>query len=415
MRVFLSVFVVGICAAALWYLALGLAPVKEVRLAAGGKGGGYWAVAERYERILARDGIRVTILETAGSQENAERLANGTADVALLQGGIDAPEGTEALGAIFREPLFVFARSQAAVPSNPGAWTGLRIAVGAEGSGTRVVANQFRLAAGHGPQQNTLVPLSGGAAAEALMAGDVDIALFVAPLAAPYLAPLFADPGLNLVALDHLAALTGRLQQSTQLLLPAGAVSLAPLLPDRDTPMLALTARLVARDRLHPSLVDRLVEAAKIIHGRRDPITREGAFPTAEGLSIPVDVYARDLIRSGPSSLQQYLPYWVVAQINRFAILLVPIFFLLLPLLRILPGLYQWRMRHLVFRRYNDIEELDAQLASARDDELPPLEARLNEIDRELAAMDLPAPYKNLAYTARMHIDMLRRRITDRA
>ncbi len=411
MRVLLGLLAMALCGLAIWWLAQGLAPVKQVRLAAGGQGGGYWQVAERYRTILARDGITLTVIETAGSVENVRHLNEGSADVALLQGGIAAPAGTEALAALFPEPLLLFARTDAKVPRNPGAWQGLAIAAGAPGSGTRHAADTFFAAAGHAPRANTTVSQSGAAAAQALVAGEVDIALFVAPLSAPYLQPLFDDPAVTLLPLDYLAALISRMPQSERRVLPAGAVTLDPPVPAADIALATLTARLVARDTLHPSLVDRLVEAAREIHDLRDPLVREGDFPTLDGLGMPVNVYAQDLLRNGTSPLQDYLPYWVVAQINRFAILLVPVFLLLLPILRALPGLYQWRMRARVFRYYQEIREIDTRLAKASREELPELARRLEQIDRELTELPLPLPYRGNAYTARMHLDLLRRRI----
>ena len=414
MRVLIGALSLALTAAATWWLAQGLAPVRQVTFAAGGQGGGYWAVAEQYEAILARDGIVMTILETAGSGENAQLLANGTAQVALLQGGISAPPKAEALSAIFHEPLFLFARKEADVSPNPGTWSGLSIALGAEGSGTRVAAIQFLSAAGT-VADNRLLPLSGSRAADALIAGEADVGVFVAPLGAPYLAPLFASAEVGLLPLDHRAAIAGRLAQSSPITLPAGAVTLAPLTPSDDIAMLAMTARLVATADLHPSLVDRFVEAARQIHSGRDALTREGDFPTLQGAGMPADVYAADLLRNGTSPLSQYLPYWIVAQINRFAILLVPVFLLLLPLLRALPGLYQWRMRNLVFRHYQAIRDIDTALQNADGDARAALLTRLDQIDRDLADLRLPLHYRNHAYTARMHVDLLRRRLAERA
>lgn len=413
MRWVLGLLAVVAALVAIVVLARDLVPPKTMTLAAGGRDGGYWQIAERYRDILVRDGIAVTILETAGSGENAQLLAEGRADVALLQGGVAAPEGTEALAAVFREPLFIFTRTDAPVPANPGTWRDLTLAAGAPGSGTRIAIDQFLSVTGQA-QANRLLPLGGTAAAEALVRGDSDIAMFVAPLSAPYLAPLFADPSVNLLSLDNLPAIEGRLQHSVPVTLPAGAVSLSPLSPATDVALLAMTARLVAQPTLHPSLVDRLVEAAKVIHARRDPITRDGIFPTTQGVVMPVDVYAGDLLRNGTSGLQSFLPYWVVAQINRVAILLLPILFLLLPLFRVAPGLYGWQMRRRVFRHYQDITTIDHALPGADAAALVQLSRQLDEIDRDLARLKLPLPYRDTAYTARLHLELLKRRIDDR-
>ncbi|MEO1292860.1 MAG: C4-dicarboxylate ABC transporter substrate-binding protein, partial [Pseudomonadota bacterium] len=125
--------------------------------------------------------------------------------------------------------------------------------------------------------------------------------------------------------------------------------------------------------------------------------------------------YAKRLIEQGPSSLSDVLPYWVVAQINRFAILLLPIFFLLLPLIRVAPALYRWRMRSRVYRYYASIREIDIEVRDAAAlADLDPLRTRLGEIDEELATLRLPLPYRDYAYTARLHVDLVRNRLRDR-
>ncbi|MEM1298336.1 MAG: TAXI family TRAP transporter solute-binding subunit, partial [Pseudomonadota bacterium] len=401
-------------AVALWFLSRDLVPPDRVRFASGGEGGGYHGIALAYRDILARDGIEVEVLTTAGSVENARLLTDGSADVGVLQGGVEASPALETLGNLFLEPLFVFTRAQSPIPANPGTWRGLELAVGGEGSGTRAAYRSLSEAAGIPPDSNTLVARGGTAGANALLAGEVDAALFVAPLEAPYLAPLFASDEVRLLGLGYLDALTGRLEQSAHIQLPAGGISLSPVVPRETIEMVAMVARLAAQPDLHPALVDRLVEAARELHSGRTAIHAEGRFPNTDRTSLTADAYARDLIRSGPSPLQDYLPYWVVAQINRFAILLLPIFFLLLPLLRLLPTIYRWRMRARVYSYYQDIRTLETAAHNADPGALGELDAKLARIDEELASLSLPLPYRDYAYTARLHVDLARRKIANR-
>jgi len=191
-------------------------------------------------------------------------------------------------------------------------------------------------------------------------------------------------------------------------------LSFDPALPPEEIPILTMIASLAARPNLHPSLIDRLVEAAREIHSDRDPITLAGQFPNAQGLALPLNAQARDLIQSGPSPLHAYLPYWVVAQISRFAILIVPVLILLLPLLRALPGLYAWQMRHRVVRHYAAIRAIEDEAQDATPERLEKLSAGLEKIDEEIAALRLPLHYRQTAYTARVHIDLLRTKIAER-
>ncbi|MES1927337.1 TAXI family TRAP transporter solute-binding subunit [Salinisphaera sp. T31B1] len=417
-RVSAVILAVVIAVAAVWWLSRGILPPSTVRFAAGIENGGYWKIATKYRDILAKDNIDLKLIATAGSVENAQLMADGKADVALLQGGIDAGDDIETLGAVFTEPFLIFARPTdgVEVPRNPARWSGLRIAAGGEGSGTRAATRAFLNAAGLSDNANTLLPLGGAKAAQALTAGKADVALFVAPLSAPYLKPVLADPKASLLPLDHIVALSRRMPQSILVDVPSGAFGLNPPLPPRKRQLLGLVARIVAQPDLHPAIVDRLVEAARQVHKSGDMITPEGRFPTMDNTSLPQNSYARDLIADGPSPLARFLPYWVTAQISRFAILLLPIVFLLLPFLRTLPGLYKWSVRNRVFRHYARIREIDEAAAETDDpQQLHALETELAELDREIASLHLPLTYRGYAYDARLHIDLLRKRIANRA
>lgn len=65
------------------------APPKSVRIATGSEQGAYAEFGKRYGKILARDGLTLEVLTTAGSVENMHLLTTpkGGADVAFLQGG----------------------------------------------------------------------------------------------------------------------------------------------------------------------------------------------------------------------------------------------------------------------------------------------------------------------------------------
>ena len=392
------------------WLGRDLPPPRTLSFAAGGAGGGYWSIAERYRDILARDGVRVEIRETAGSVENAALLGAGAVDVALIQGGVPVEGDLMALGTVFIEPLFLFGRADGPAPSRPEEWRGLRIAAGPEGSGAKAAFDSFTRAIGLAPGDATLTPEGGAEAAAALLEGRVDIAVFVSPLSASYLTPLFASGATRLVDFDMIEAVARRMPQADVVTAPAGAVTLAPPTPPERHRLIAMTASLIAQSNLHPALVDRLIEAARIIHGRRDALTDEGAFPSVQDTPAPLDSQARRLIEDGPSRLTAVLPWWIAAQIDRVLILLLPIVLLATPLLRSAPAVYNWRMRRRVWRYYDALRQIEVEARAASDEAtLAALSERLEKLDADLATLDLPLSYRDNAFTARLHADFLRR------
>ena len=103
--------------------------------------------AKHAQRYLTRfpyrfsEGITLELRETAGAVENLRLLQDPSAgvDLAFTQGGIAPVEGgakVRAIASVFLEPLWLFTR-RPAEPESISSLKGLRVAVGAAGSGTR--------------------------------------------------------------------------------------------------------------------------------------------------------------------------------------------------------------------------------------------------------------------------------------
>lgn len=395
---------------------LDLAPPRSLSMAAGRQGSGYHAIAERYRAILARDGIELVILDSAGSVENARLLAEGGADVALLQGGVPVPEdaNVRALAAVFLEPLLIFHRGEVRQAVDPVTWGDLRVAAGEPGSGTRAAVLSAARALSLPLSPEELLPIGGPEAVQALLERRVDVAVFVAPVTAPYLLPLLESDEVHIAPIRDAEALARRLPYVRMVDIAPAALDYVRRIPEERVPLVAMVAALVARDGLHPALVNRLVRAAERIHSGTDLVNVEPVFPTTEGLDLPVNVQAAAALRDGPDAFERLLPYWMSAQVSRFALLLVPIVVLLLPLFRLLPGVYAWRMHSRVYRRYQELKaierEAESGVAPAR---LRQLLARLEGIDAEARSVRVPPRYREYAYTLRMHIDLVRRKLAE--
>jgi len=413
-RIGASAGVIAALIAMVWLL-LSLHPPARLVLAAGPENGAYVNVARRYAAVLAQDGITVQILETAGSEENAALLASGAADAAILQGGVAAdPDLVEAIGTIFFEPMIFLVHRDTFAAANPVLWHDLRISSGRPGSGTAAAYRDFERAVGLSPDVNTHLSLGYDEAVAALAKGQIDMAVFVAPIDAPYLDNAYAQPAIRLLSLDYVDAISRRLEYANTVTLPAGAISLRPVVPQADRKQLAIEARLAVRQDLHPALVNRLTTAAIQLHGVRDEITDPGTFPSDEGTGLPVNNAARQLLLNGPSAWHDWLPYWMAAQVNRMFLLLLPILFIVLPLLRALPGAYAYIMRWRVWQHYPEIRSIEDEVAALQGKEgLATLDARLDQIDHRLGQLRLPNAYRQTAYDARLHIQLIRSRIAE--
>lgn len=412
MRLWISITVatLAVCLSLILFLLL---PPQKLTLAAGARGGAYALMAERYQAILARDDIEVEILYTNGSVDNAMLLDTGAIDAAFLQAGVPVRTGmAEAIGGLFYEPMIFLARKGADIPTNPALWRDLRIAGGLPGSGTAAAFRDFQKAVGLPEGANQVLELGFAQSVFALESGGIDLAFFVSNIEAPYLTQAFQSETLALLRLSYTDAISRHLDYADIVDIPTGAVSLSPVQPAAAQQMLALKAQLVIDPHLHPALVNRLTMAAKELHGHRDLLTERGAFPSPEGIGMPVNSVSRQLIQDGPSTWHNLLPFWAAAQVNRVLLLTLPILLLLVPLLRVLPLMYAYFRGWQVWKHYGRIREIEAQLSTEmKAVDLATLSEELEDVDARIAQLKLPLAYRQTAYHARMHIDLVRKRI----
>lgn len=394
------------------------APPRHLVLATGSPEGAYHMHGARYRDELAKEGVEVTLRPTAGSIDNLKRLndPDSGVDAAFLQSGtatLDDGSGLAALGTLYPEPLWVFTRGRAL--DTLDALKGRRLAIGAEGSGTRKLA--LTLLESHGLQtgQTTLLPLGGLAAAAALAKGEVDAVFAVGAMRSAAVWTLLYTPGARLMHFSQAEAYARRLPYLRVVTLPRGTIDLERNLPERDIALVAPTAQLVAREDLHPALGDLLLQAAHEIHGDAEVFQKAGEFPNAKGTDIPLSREAERYYRNGKPFLQRYLPFWAATLIDRMIVLLVPIVAILLPLIKIAPGIYAWRVRSRVFRYYGELKLLEYQAqqdptAKTRQEWL----AELDRIEEAAHRLATPVAFANDVYTLREHVHMVRQTLLRR-
>ena len=393
------------------------APPRTLTITTGSDSGAYYAFAKRYAAILARSGVTLDVQTSAGAVENVQRLRQGKADVGFVQGGIELPEAGEddnellSLGSMYYEPVWVFYRG-AQTYERLHQLAGKRIAVGAEGSGIRGVALQLLEANDIPRDARHLVSLAGLKAAEALQQGEIDAAFIIAGPDAPVVQVLLRSPGIRVMSFAQADAYARRFPFLTRITLPHGVVDLVRDVPPHDVTMLAATANLVVSEDLHPALVALLLQAATEVHGKSGFFQRTGEFPAYLDHGFDESADARRYYKSGPPFLQRYLPFWVAVFVDRMMVLLLPLIALLIPLLKIAPAIYTWRIRSKIFRLYGELKYLENDVrshyeASRHADYF----ARLDRIDEEASNRRVPLAFTDLVYTLREHINLVRKQL----
>jgi TRAP transporter TAXI family solute receptor len=415
--ILLTLIVIG---AAYWFVRP--APPDTITITSGPTGSTFRLNAEKYRKILARNGVKLQILPSEGSLENLKRLANPgyRVDVGFVQGGLSAGitlDKLVSLGSVFHEPLALFYRSAAPVNwlSELG---GKRLAIGPEGSGTHALVLILLKANGIEPGgATTLLNLGGEEAAKALVDGEVDAAFLMGDSATPpIMRKLIWTPGIRLLNFAQADAYARRYPYLSKLDLPMGAFDFGKNVPPQDIYLIGPTVELVARESLHPALSDLLIEAAREVHGRATLLQHAGEFPAPLAHEFRISDDAQRFYTSGKSFVYRTLPFWLASLVDRLLVFVVPIFVLLIPGLKVVPALYSWRIRSRIYRWYGLLIALERSLlAHPPAEEREGLIKRLDYIETEVNKMKMPLAYAEQFYVLRDHINFVRDRYSNSA
>lgn len=394
------------------------APPHELTLSTGGEGGAYQHFAALYKDVLERYDITLVEKPSAGALENLQRLRDGKVDAGFFQGGTGRAADDDtllSLGSFFYEPLWIFYRADLAQDGKLDRITqlkGRRIAIGPAASGTHKLAMDLLEANGVGGAPTRLFAQTGLAAVEALQHDQVDAVFIVGATQSAAVWSLLYSGGVRLMSLRHADAYTRLLPSLEKLTLPAGAVDLARNIPPRDVTLVSTTATLLVREDTHPALIDLLLQAATAVNGGPGIFQKPGEFPNATQVDFPLSKQAERYYKSGKPLLQRYLPFWAATLIDRMVVMLVPVLALLIPIVKFAPGLYNWRVRSRIFRRYGELKFLETEveqepLKHSREEWL----TRLDAIEQDVNRMSTPLAFSDMFYTLKSHIGLVRETI----
>ncbi len=404
-------------------------PPRRVVLATGPEQSAYAEFGKRYQAELKRHRIEVVLRPTAGSRENLRFLhdAKQDVDIAFVQGG--ASESTSAakeeaegvpllsLGSLFYEPVWIFYREEPTKRTGPPAplteiarLRGLRVDVGARGSGSTGLFNRLLEDNLMDREEVVRSRLEPTPAVVALLDNKVDAVVMVSAPESPLVQMLLQTPGIRTFEFPQAEAYARRRRFLSPVILPRGVADLSRDVPGHDIPLLATTTSLVVREDTHPALQQLFVQAAAKIHGGAGWIARAGQFPSARQSEFPLAPEAERFYRTGPPVLQRYLPFWMANFIDRMWVALFSIIAILIPLSRIVPPVYAFRIRSRVFRWYRDLREIEDRLG--RDDvDCGELLERIDRLEARVERVPLPLAYTDELYDLRQHITLVRERL----
>jgi len=397
------------------------APPKTLTITSGEAGSAYYKIAQKYAEILARDGVKVKILTSAGSAENLKRLADPAfkVDIGFVQAGLSQGQNIKhlvSLGSVSYQPLLIFYRLPRPVEilSQLG---GKRIAIGPEGSGAHSLALALLAINGIVPGgATTFLNLEGEKAAASLLAGKTDAIFLTADSASTQtMRALFQTPGIRLVSFKQADGYIRRIGYLKKLTIPEGAMDFGKNIPAQDVMLVSPTVELIARDNLHPALSDLLLSAATKIHGRSALFQGRDEFPAPLENEYRISDDARRFYKSGKSFFYRYLPFWLASLLNRILVVFVPLIIILIPGLKSIPALFRLRMRLRINKWYRLLLliEHDSMMRPGPE-RIEELTQQIDEIESEVNKMKVPASYGDQFYILRTHIKFVRANLQER-
>jgi len=350
-------------------------------------------------------------------------------DVGFVQGGAwrgdgtgtiaDAPDRPElvSLGDLFLEPVWLFYRADAArrisrdgTLTNLAQFRTLRVNVGTAGSGVPYMMQALFRQNGLDIRGMQLSRQDQTAATVAFLNGELDALVFASAPETLMVQMLLTAPDVKLFSFLQNEAYARRLPFLSPVRLPRGVVDLAADVPPRDVRLVASTTTLLAREGAHPAVLQLLSQASLTLHGKAGWFSRPHEYPVASNAEYPVAKEAERTITGGVPLLQRYLPFTLANLLERMWLSLGIILALLLPLSRIVPPLYEFRIRSRVFRWYARLRDIEYR-HEAGEAQRDGLRMELDELEAAVGKVVIPLSHADELYALRQHITMVRRRL----
>lgn len=403
-------------------------PPRRVVLATGPAQSAYEEFGKRYAHLLAKNGIEVVLLASEGSASNLQLLRDGKADLGFVQGGTSEAgaqnnDQLESLGSLFLEPVWLFYREEAArkaAPHSPAGSNGstlssltqlqgLRVNVGTPGSGVPNLMNKLLESNRIDRSALTLSQLAQTPATVAFLGGELDALVFASAPESLMVQMLLQTPGVKLMDFAQSEAYSRRFAFLSPAVLPRGVVDLAANIPPQDVHLVAPTTTLLTRSNTHPALLQLFALAGNEIHGGAGWFKRAHEYPNMANNELPISTEAARSIKNDKPFLQRYLNFWVANLVERMWLAMGIIIAVLLPLSRIVPPLYEFRVRSRIFRWYGQLRSIENRAEEAHD--TGPLLNELTQLENRAEKISVPLSYADELYALRNNIQLVRKKL----
>ena len=416
-----TILATGLAVSLAVFIFFNTAAPSTLTLTSGPEGSSFSRNAEKYKKILAREGVTLKVLPSEGSTQNLKRLTDPktAVDVGFVLGGEVSGISVDrlmSLGSVNYQPLLIFYQGKPRRLLSE--FAGARLDIGAEGSGTRLLALALLKTNGIEPKGATsFIEVDAKDLVKALHEKTVDAAFVMGDsTASDVTRKLLRMPEVHLFDVLQADAYVRRIGYLNKLVLPRGSLDFGQNIPADDVHLIGPTVELVARDSLHPALSDLLLEAAREVHSGPGLFRKRAEFPAPLEHEFRISPDATRYYASGKTFLYRTFPFWVASLIARALAVLVPIALLLIPGIKIAPVIYRWRIESRINRWYKVLLDLEREAqGSTGPQRRADLLKKLDDIEASVNKIVVPASFGDLFYGLRGHVSYVRNNLLEQA
>jgi uncharacterized protein len=278
--VLFSVFMVGIFGVQ-WLVSQNR--VETLTIATGARTGKYYAFARSLANVIAKyqPNIHLRVIETEGSLQNEKLLQENKAQLALIQSDTLVSPSTKAVSFLFPEMFHLIATKKSGIESVSDL-KGKRIALMPQGSGSYALFWSLSQHYDLKPTDFKTFALPPDEAYKAFKQGKVDALFRAIALSNSEVSQLLQNNSAKLIPIDQAAALQLSQPALEASKIPKGTYNGAIPIPDRDLPVVAVRAVLVARKDVDQNLI---YEITRILYESRNELVKE--IPQASSIRQP--------------------------------------------------------------------------------------------------------------------------------
>ena len=310
------------------------------------------------------------------------------------------------LGGVSESAIYIFYRGAEPVTLF-GQLRGKRLTIGIPGTAVRALFLEILHATDALDASSQFVPMDFTLAIDALLAGEIDIAV-VPRSDVTHLQELLHTPGIGLMNVVQAEALSKTVPGLKHVVLWRGILDLTRDIPSSDVDLLALRNRLLVRKDLHPALQYLLLEAMREVHWAPGPFNRLGEFPAEQPNDLPLSPTAQPFYRSGPTFWQRYTSFWLTSLLDRIVFFVIPVLVALIPIISFAPRIFRWIFVHHIDQLHRALGNLESEFADSADSgRLLDYQTKLAEIESAVRSLKVARPFQADLQRLKIHLRMV--------